>query len=92
MVLDWQTALTPLLVVLVPLLLSQGKKLLGGKTWLIPLIAPALGVALNFVSALATQSQVGSSNAAVLGLAGVGLREIIDQLRQTATAPMVPPK
>lgn len=88
---DWQTTLTPLLVILVPAILSQGKKLLGGNTWLVPLIAPALGAALDYVSSLVTQTQVGSTKAAMLGLAGVGLREALDQMRQRATKPMIPP-
>lgn len=75
-----------ILMVVVPLIMSQLKKLYGQHTWLIPVTAPVLGVLTDVASNLAATYApvVGLQQgwkAAAFGLAGVGLREIVDQLR-----------
>lgn len=81
--LQWIQILQPLLIVLVPLIISQGKKLLGDKAqWLIPASAPVLGALVDFLQSFVTNTSVGPTTAAVLGATGVWLREVVDQLRQ----------
>lgn len=78
---------TLVLMVLVPLIMSQLKKLYGKYTWLTPLTAPALGAVADMASNWAASYvpvvglHQGGWKAAAVGLAGVGLREVADQLR-----------
>lgn len=70
--------LTPILV---PLLIAGFKKVspsLPG--WCLPILAPLLGMLLELVNSLATTHTSNFAVAAALGLAGVGLREVKDQL------------
>lgn len=70
--------LTPIIT---PLIIAGWKKLQPGvPSWALPLIAPVLGVAIDFVNHLVSGSALNLATAAVLGLAGVGLREVKDQL------------
>lgn len=72
--------LTP---VLVPLVITGFKKLLPSiPGWVLPMIAPVLGVALDFVNSLLTTHSTNLVVAALLGLAGVGIREVVDQAKQ----------
>lgn len=81
---QWIQLLQPLLVVLIPLLISQGKKLLGDRAqWLIPASAPVLGALVDFLQSLVTNTSLGPTQAAVMGALGVWLREIVDQLRKS---------
>ena len=101
---DWQTFIQPSLIILVPLVVTQIRRVVGTHTWLLPIIAPLVGVVADLVSHYATGVSVGAGNAAVLGMAGVGLREVVDQLRHdmpeavtkgpvipAPTSPSVPP-
>ena len=91
----WLIAYGPYLIpILVPLVLAKTKQWVGANTWLIPIIASALGSAADALLALAAGSAANPSRAALLGLAGVGLREMVDQLRKTpaGTALMGAPK
>ena len=85
------TWLTP---VLVPLLLA-GVKLVLPKlpTWVIPIAAPVIGVLIDFVNSLATAHSSNFLVAAALGLAGVGLREVKENLKPAANGgwPATPP-
>jgi len=77
--------LTPILV---PLIIA-GMKFLAPKIpgWLLPILAPVLGIAIDALGSLATGQAGNVWMAALLGLAGVGLREAKDQLGKS-----VPPK
>lgn len=71
--------LTP---VLVPLVLAGIKQLMPKlPSWTIPLLAPILGVGIDFLHSLATAHSTNLLVAAALGLAGVGLREAKEALK-----------
>jgi hypothetical protein len=75
-----------LIPVLVPVILALLKHFLPRlpKLWL-PILAPVLGAAIE---ALASgEFGAGTSLGAALGAAGVGLREILDQLRKSSRSP-----
>ena len=79
---DWNL----LIPVLVPLLIAGLKLGLGFlPTWILPLLAPILGGALDAGIAWATGHASNPIAGAILGSAGVGLREAIDQVKQKAT-------
>lgn len=76
--------LTP---VLVPLLIAGVKKVIPMiPTLFLPLIAPVLGIAIDYAAHLASGHATNTIVAAALGLVGVGLREIVDQTKQTTQA------
>ncbi len=85
------TWLTP---VLVPLVLA-GLKLVAPKlpTWVIPVAAPVIGILIDFVNSLATSHARNFLVAAALGLAGVGLREVKENLKPAVNGgwPATPP-
>ena len=61
-------------------------------TWMLPVLAPILGAALDLVMQLSGSPTSGVVNSALLGSAGVGLRELQDQLKQrTVKPPLEPP-
>lgn len=67
--------------VIVPLIIAGIKKLKPNiPTWLIPALSPFLGLLLAYVGQLALHSHANWALAAVLGIAGVGVRELKDQL------------
>lgn len=71
-----------LLPVIVPLLVALGKGLLPKvPTWILPILAPALGALIDFLTAKATGGTASPVLALALGSAGVGLREIYDQTK-----------
>lgn len=78
------TWLTP---VLVPLVIAGVKKFSPSiPSWVLPVIAPVLGVLLAYINQLATAQSANFLLAAALGLAGVGVREVKDQLVPPATS------
>jgi hypothetical protein len=77
---DYNTLIAPIIVAAVPLVVRYAKKLVGGTTWLIPIIASALGVAADTIAAYAFNVPVTPMVGAILGLAGVGLREVVHEL------------
>lgn len=80
---DWNTLFAPVVIALVPILVALLKRVIPpSQGWLYPLLATGLGALLDTVSSYASGTSLGPKWGAVLGLAGVGLREIIDQLRQ----------
>ncbi len=72
----------PLVAVLVPLIVAVVKKLLPQiPSMVLPIIALLLGPAMDFVISLLPGVESSSTvMAALAGLAGVGLREIKDQV------------
>jgi hypothetical protein len=87
MTLDWQTLFGPVLIAMIPVLVNYMKKLIPDKmSWTVPILAMILGPIADQVSLRATGVGVGPATAAALGLAGIGLREIINQLRKAPDA------
>lgn len=85
--LDRSTLVPVLIPVLVPVVIALLKWAVGRMPkWLLPILAPLLGAAADIASSYATGTALGPVWAAALGLAGVGLREIVDQARK-AVAP-----
>lgn len=83
-----------LIPVLVPLLVALGKWALPKvPLWLLPILAPALGALVDYLSTLATGAVASPLLGAALGSAGVGVREIYDQasrkLKGNPTVPLV---
>lgn len=74
----------PLIVTLVPVLVAGIKKLVGPATWLLPLLAGLLGVLADLAAAYVMHRPVSPAWGLALGMAGVGLREAVDQLKQAA--------
>lgn len=86
--------LLALIPVLVPLLVALGKWALPKvPLWVLPILAPALGALVDYLTALATGAAANPVLGAVLGSAGVGVREIFDQtksrLKEGAVVPML---
>jgi hypothetical protein len=80
----WQLAIIP---VLTPLIIA-GVKLLMPKipTVVLPFLAPVLGAAIDLIAHFATGANLNVWLSAGLGLAGVGLREIVDQSKQSISS------
>ncbi len=75
---------TVLIPVLVPMIVSQLKKL-PMPTWVIPIMSMILGAATEVTAQLAGGAPITASmpvDGGVLGLAGVGIREVFDQIRK----------
>lgn len=70
--------LTP---VLTPILIALMKKILPmAPAWICPIVAPLLGIGIDYLNHFATGHATNMLVAAGLGLMGVGLREVKDQL------------
>jgi len=79
------TALTP---VLVPLLIVLAKLAIAKlPKWSLPILAMVLGVLLDVLNGLVTGTTLGPMWGAILGFAGVGVREIVDQLKKAVSPP-----
>jgi hypothetical protein len=73
----------PLIAVAVPLAVAALKKLLPSvPSWALPLLAPILGAAGDAVLALLAGVPVTGWQGALAGLAGVGVREVVDQAKK----------
>jgi hypothetical protein len=78
------TALTP---VLVPVIVAAGKAMLGHIPGaLIPMIAIGLGYAIDLLNHYVVGGGIGGVWGAVLGAAGIGVREALDQLKKSLLA------
>lgn len=81
---DWLLVIIPAGV---PVLVAIGKKLIPNiPTAVLPIAAAALGVGIDQIAALATTHESSILLSALLGSAGVGLREILDQLKKLLPA------
>ncbi len=75
---------TVLIPVVIPMIVSQLKRLNMPK-WLIPVMSMVLGAATEVTAQLAGGAPMTASmpvDGGVLGLAGVGIREVFDQIRK----------
>lgn len=89
---EWLTLLQPLLIILVPLILSQVKKLLAADSkWkvIIPILAPIIAVTADQLQGLATGGTLGVVQSAVMGALAVFARELVDQGKKTFTSLLV---
>ena len=83
---DANTIVTYATPVIVPLVIALVKKVKPNiPSVVIPIIAPILGAVIGIIASVATNNQGNIILAAVLGMAGVGLREIKDQLTKPST-------
>jgi len=81
-------AITVLTPVLIPVLVWGAKKgFTSIPSALLPILATALGVALDYVNQLVTGGGHGVVVGALLGMGGVGLREILDQTKKAVVPP-----
>lgn len=79
---DSQTIVSLATPVIVPLIIAGVKKILPSiPTWLIPVMTPFLGASVDVLNHFATGSSTNLLLSALLGLAGVGVREVVDQLK-----------
>lgn len=85
-------AVQQLLMVLIPALVPV--LIAGLKTYIpkipkqaLPILAPILGVGIDYATSYATGTGANPILAAFLGSAGTGLREIVDQVKQTVQTP-----
>ena len=58
----------------------------------LPIVAPLLGALIDIGLSLAMGQSTNPFIGAVLGSAGTGLREIVDQLKKASAAQLPPPK
>lgn len=80
--------LTPIIT---PLAIAGFKKVLPQlPSWTLPILAPLLGMALDLINHFATGANLNLATATLLGLAGVGVREIKDQLTPAPGASPAP--
>lgn len=78
------TLLQPVIIAIIPLIVLLLKKVIPDKYAVFyPIIATALGPALDYVSTYATGAQASPVKALLLGGSAVALREIIDQMKKT---------
>jgi hypothetical protein len=77
---DWASLINPIIIAAVPTAVWALKRV-NPHTWTYPLIAGALGVAADAIAAvLLNLKDLDPALGAILGLAGVGAREIVNQL------------
>lgn len=77
--------LTP---VIVPIVIAGVKAIKPNiPSWALPVMAGPLGVLIEYINHLATGSATNFLAAVLLGLAGVGVREVVDQLKPAPAEP-----
>lgn len=83
---DTQELMQVLIPVLVPALVQLAKTQISQlPKWALPYVAVACGVVLEMVRALVADLPTDPVVGGALGLAGVGVREIVDQTRKSAS-------
>ena len=77
------TLMTPAIVIAVPLLVTLLKRAIPAK-WspLYPVLAGALGPLLEYAGTYVTGLTAQPGNGLLMGMAGVALREVVDQLKK----------
>lgn len=85
---DWTALTTPAIIALVPLIVAAVKRWAPTRyTVLWPALATALGPLLDVASTYLTAQPASPGRGILLGMAGVALREVVDQLRKTKMGP-----
>lgn len=77
---DWTALSTPVVVATVPIVVAFTKQWLP--TWLIPSLAVVLGGVGEVLAAFVLNKPLDPVTIAVAGIAGVGLREFVDQIKK----------
>jgi hypothetical protein len=81
----------PLIAVIVPLIVAAFKKVVPDiPSFLLPVIAPVLGAGGGLLLAWLASVPGGGWKGAAAGLAGVGVRELVDQLKKALPAASPP--
>ena len=81
--------LLTLIPLIVPILVALGKRLLPFvPKWALPTLATGLGTLIDYLGSLVTGGTASPLLATIAGAAGVGLREIVDQVKQKAIGPI----
>lgn len=71
-----------LIPVLVPLIIALGKFAVPKiPSWILPILAPAIGALIDYLTSLGVGGHASPIASALLGAAGVGVREIYDQVK-----------
>ena len=84
----WETLIVPVVPVLIAILKILVPKIPKAA---LPIMAPLLGAALDIAASYLGTGTANPVWGAVLGAAGVGLREIVDQMRKLGAAPPAKP-
>lgn len=72
-----------LIPVLTPLVIAVLKKAVASLPPIaLPILAPIIGVLIEAVAQAFGVSSVGATGGALLGLSGVGVREVVDQVKK----------
>lgn len=83
-----QTVGMPLVAFLVPLIVAAIKKYLDQvPSWALPIIAGPLGYGVDWAVAWLSNYPAMGWKAVIVGLAGVGVREVYDQTKKAITPP-----
>ena len=83
MLTDIITAITPIIV---PIVVSLFKGFIPKiPKWLLPITAVLLGVGADYINEIISGASLGAYWGAALGAAGVGIREIFDQVKKSLT-------
>ena len=78
----------PAIAVLVPLVVALIRQIAAFlPKWSLPIIAGALGPAIDQLLALLPTIDAVGSQSVLLGLAGIGIREVVDQTRKARAGP-----
>ena len=86
-----QNLLLLIIPILVPLLIAVGKWAIPSiPSWALPIVAPALGALADWLLALAAGTAVNPLVGALLGSAGVGVRELVDQTKSRLSVAKLP--
>ena len=83
---DVSTLVYPVIIAAVPLSIAGLKALTNPPTWLLPVLAPVLGATADLISAYVANTAPNPVLGAALGGLGVWLREVVDQLKKTASS------
>lgn len=91
---DWNTLLTPVIVALVPVVVAIAKRWISPERKMaIVSIAIALGPLFDYASTWLSQQPASPAKGFAMGLAAVGLRELVDRARKgVQPPPLVPPR
>lgn len=88
---DWSALLMPLIIATVPIIVIFAKKLIPAKySVFYPVLATVLGPVLDYIAAWASSNPARPGLGVALGLAGVGLRELIDQMKKSVASTVNP--
>ena len=90
--LDWSALLSPILVAVIPLVVALMKKFIPPERKMaVVSIAVALGPLFDYVSTYVTAQAASPGRGLAIGLAAIGLRELVDRARKGMTVTLIEP-